>query len=117
MRECPLVRIRAPEYVETVVGLTGLVLFVAYFGLHCFRYPWVGDIGRHCATVASLYRDLGHPTHEAMLLPGSTSEVHTPYMVGIAALGRGMGVTPYRALQLAGLLNLAFYAAAIWFFF
>jgi hypothetical protein len=102
---------------ETAFGLSAMVLFVVYFGVHCFRYPMVGDFGRHCASVASLYRNFRHPLHEAMPVPGTQSEVHTPYIVAVAACGRALGVTPYRALQLAGVANLVFYAWSVWFFF
>jgi hypothetical protein len=102
---------------EAVLGLSAMILFVVYFGVHCFRYPMVGDFGRHCASVASLYRNFLHPLHEAMPVPGTQSEVHTPYIVAVAAFGRALGGTPYRALQLAGVANLVFYAWSIWFFF
>ena len=103
--------------IEAAVGIVGLTLFVAYFGLLCFTYPWKGDIQRHSAAVASLYIDFFHPPHEAVAAPGYTSDVHTPYIVAVAAFGRLLHVTPYRALQLAGVLNLVLYAWAIWFFF
>ena len=108
-----------PPAGDAAFGLGAMLLFVAYFGAHCFRYPPppVADLGRHCAAVASLYRNFLHPLHEAMPAPGTESEVHTPYIVAVAALGRSLGVTPYRALQLAGVANLAFYAWSIWFFF
>jgi hypothetical protein len=111
------VRSRPAVLAEAILGLGGLALFVLYFGIHCFRYPWVGDLLRHSASVASLYRDFRHPAHEAMPVPGTQSEVHTPYIVAIAAIGRTLGVTPYRALQLTGVANLIFYAWAVWFFF
>jgi hypothetical protein len=102
---------------EAALGLSAMILFIVYFGVHCFRYPMVGDFGRHCASVASLYRNFLHPLHEAMPVPGTQSEVHTPYIVAVAAFGRALGVTPYRALQLAGVANLVFYAWSVWFFF
>lgn len=108
---------RAAESGEALLGVAALVLFVAYFGLHCFRYPRVGDHLRHTASVASLYRDFLHPTHEAMSVPGTLSEVHTPYIVAVAAAGKVLAVTPYRALELAGVANLVFYCWAVWFFF
>lgn len=108
---------RAASPGETILGVAALVLFVAYFGAHSFRYPAVGDHHRHVASIASLYRDFLHPSHEAMPVPAEQSEVHTPYIVAVAGIGRLLGVTPYRALQLAGLANLVFYAWAIWFFF
>jgi hypothetical protein len=108
---------RAAAPGELILGVAALVLFVVYFGAHCFRYPRVGDHLRHTAAVASLYRNFLHPAHEAMAVPGSLSEVHTPYIVAVAALGRGIGVTPYRALQIVGVANLVFYCWAVWFFF
>jgi hypothetical protein len=103
--------------IETAVAFVALGLFVTYFGLHCFKYVWRGDIQRHCAAVASLYKDFLHPPHEAVAAPGTTSEVHTPYIVAVAALGRMLHVTPYRALQLVGVLNLILYVWAVRIFF
>jgi hypothetical protein len=111
------VKPRAATPGEAILGVAALVLFVVYFGVHCFRYPRVGDHLRHTASVASLYRNFLHPAHEAMPVPGTLSEVHTPYIVAVAGVGRLLGVTPYRALQIFGLANLVFYCWAIWFFF
>jgi hypothetical protein len=103
--------------VEAAFGVAALAIFVAYFGVHCFRYPRMGDHLRHVASVASLYRNFAHPPHEAMPLPGTDSEVHTPYIVTVAGTGRALGLTPYGALELAGVLNLIFYTWSVWFFF
>jgi hypothetical protein len=111
------VRVRRTDAVEAVLGSAALFLFVVYFGIHCFRYPWGGDLLRHSASVSSLYRNFAHPSHEAMAVAGNQSEVHTPYIVAVATAGRMLGVTPYRALQLAGVANLLLYAWAVWFFF
>ena len=55
-------RLRPPA-AEAALGVAAMLLFVAYFGVHCFRYPPppLGDLGRHCAAVASLYRSFLHP--------------------------------------------------------
>jgi len=100
-----------------VISLPLFALFVAYFGLHCFRYPWSGDIDRHVASVASFYRSLSSPPHEAIALPEGDSEVHTPYILAVAIAGRSLGITPFRALQLAGVANLVLYVLAIVLFF
>jgi hypothetical protein len=105
------------QTIERAFGAFCFVLFILYFGLHSFRYPWVGDLGRHAAAVASLYQNFLQPSHEAMAAPGHTSEMHTPYIVAVAGLGRLLGVTPYRALQLVSVANLIFYVCAIWLFF
>ncbi len=110
-------KVRSAASAEALLGLAALATFVVYFGIHCFRYPWVGDLLRHCASVASLDRSFSHPTHEAMPVPGTQSDVHTPYIVAVAAVGKLVGVTPYRSLQIAGVANLVFYAWAVWFFF
>lgn len=102
---------------EVILGVAALALFVAYFGAHCFRYPRVYDHQRHTASVTSLYRDFLRPAHEAMPVPGSLSEVHTPYIVAVAAMGKLFEVTSYRALQIVGVVNLVFYCWAVWFFF
>jgi hypothetical protein len=105
------------DRLEFTIAALMLGTFVFYFGLHAFRYPWVGDIHRHSGSVASLYEDLLHPRHEAMTSAGSTSEVHTPYIVAVAGLGRMLAVSPYRALQIAGVLNLILYVAGVCVFF
>jgi hypothetical protein len=71
---------RPAAIAEAACGLAAMLLFVLYFGVHCFRYPppASADLGRHCAAVASLYRNFFHPSHEAMPVPGNQSEVHTP---------------------------------------
>jgi hypothetical protein len=91
--------------------------FLVYYGLCCFRAHWGADFQMYCAGVARLYRDFFHPGHEAMSAPASQSTVYTPYLVLVAALGRLIAASPFRALQLAGLLNLAIYAVAILYFF
>jgi hypothetical protein len=101
---------------ERVFALFCFVVFVVYFGLHCFRYPWKGDVARYAAAVAALYRDFLWPAHEAVTAVDHASEVFTPYIVAVAGLGRLLDVTPYRALQVVGVLNLISYACAIWLF-
>ncbi len=96
-----------------VVAAGVFASFVAYYGLCCFRTAWVGDLQIHCAAVSQLYRNLLHPAHEAMNVPGTLSTAYTPYLVLVGALGRLSGVTPYRALQVAGLVNLVLYVWAI----
>lgn len=103
--------------IEASVVAVTLAVFVLYFGIHCFRYTWVGDFHRHCAAVASLYTDFLRPPHEAMAFPGSASDVHTPYIVAVAGIGRLLNVRPYRALQLAGIFNLLLYAFGVCVFF
>src|SRR5690606_12103806 len=60
-----------------------------------------------------LYRDYLHPAHEAMDAPGTQSPMYTAYLVVVAGLGRIFGATPYRALEVAGLLNCFVYAGAL----
>jgi hypothetical protein len=104
---------------RTSLAFAGLVFgaFVAYYSLACFHSRWVGDLQMYCAGVAELYRDLLHPGHEAMRAPGSQSTLYTIYLVVVAASGRLLGVSPYRALQLAGVTNLVLYSLAIVYFF
>jgi hypothetical protein len=111
---------RAPgwrDLSEKALAVFCFGLFVLYFGLHCFRYPWIGDLARYTAAIAALYRDFLWPGHEALAAPADTSEIYTPYIVAVAGLGKLLGVTPYRILQLVGVLNLIGYVWAIWFFF
>jgi hypothetical protein len=119
VRTFPLAAIGRDGYerVEAIAGVLLLGIFVAYFGLVGFGSAWSGDIERHCASVASLYRSFVRPPHEAMAAPGSASEVHTPYIVAVAGVGRLVAVTPYRALQIAGVANLCLYALAVCVFF
>ncbi len=94
-----------------------LALFLAYYGLLCFRHAWAADFQIYCAAVSRLFADLANPGHETLAAPTSQSTAYTPYLVLIAALGRGAGVTPYRALQFAGLANLLIYVCAVRFLF
>src|SRR5436190_17218126 len=83
------------RWIETSVATLALGSFILYFGLHCFRYTWVGDFHLHCAAVASLYTDFWRPPHEAVALAGSTSQVHSPYIIGVAAMGRLLHISPF----------------------
>jgi hypothetical protein len=83
------------------------VAFLGYYGLSCLRPEWGGDFQMYCAGIARLYRDMRHPLHESLNVPGSQSTVYTPYLVFLAALGQLLEVTPFRVLQLAGAINLA----------
>jgi len=109
---------RVPFFnIERALCSVGFVAFLAYFGLHCFRYTWYYDFRSYVGAVHSLYQNLADPPHEAMSVSGKYSLWFTPYFVLIAVLGRAMGVSPYRALQVAGLFNLSFYLAALLLFF
>jgi hypothetical protein len=101
------------EQPTVVVGLLSAVIFtsfIGYYGLLCVRPDWGGDFQLYCAGVARLYRDLLHPLHEAMRLPSSQSTVYTPFLVGVALIGKLAGTTPYGALQIAGIFNLCLFA-------
>jgi hypothetical protein len=90
--------------------------FLLYYGLCAFAVRWGGDFQMYCAGVAALYRDFQTPFHEAMDVSGSQSTVYTPYLVLVAAIGKLCGSSPYRALQVAGLVNLGLYLVAIRYF-
>jgi hypothetical protein len=49
--------------------------------------------------------------------PGRESFAYSPYLVLVGALGKLSGVTPYRALQFAGVANLCLFAAGTALFF
>lgn len=92
-------------------------LFLSYYGLLCFRHQWAADFQMYVAGVARLYANFLEPGHEALPVGTSQSSLYTPYLVAVAGAGRLLDVTPYRALQLGGLVNLATYVAAIGYFF
>jgi hypothetical protein len=92
--------------VAFVLACAVAVGFLGYYGLLCVRPEWGGDFQMYCAGIARLYRDMRHPLHESLNVPGSQSTVYTPYLVGIAVLGRLSGITPFHALQVAGFFNL-----------
>jgi len=99
----------------TAGGVFGL--FLGYYGLLCFRHHWAADFQMYVAGAARLYANFLDPGHEALPLPTSQSSLYTPYLVGVAGVGRLLGATPYRALQFGGLVNLALYAASVGYFF
>lgn len=100
-----------------LVTLCGISGFVLYYGAVAFRQPWLLDFHLHHAVVSELYRNFWHPGHEAMSVAGGYSTNVTPYMVVVALLGLALDVSAYRALQLAGVINMASYAVAIILFF
>jgi hypothetical protein len=109
-------RARILSNVDVLTAVPVFAGFLGYYVLCCFRAEWGGDFQIYCAGVAQLYRNWLHPAHEAMNAPGSQSTIYTPYLVAVAGLGRLLGVTPYRALQLAGAMNLTVYLLSIFYF-
>lgn len=99
------------------VAFTTFAAFLAYYGLLCLRPDWGGDFQMYCAGIARLYRDALHPLHESLNVPGSQSTVYTPFLVGVAMLGKLFGTTPFRALQIAGVFNLVLFAGGACFLF
>ena len=107
---------RAARLAPLLIAAAVFASFLLYYGLCAFRTRWGADFQMYCAGVARLYRDFLHPAHESMAAPGAESTVYTLYLVLVGGLGRLLGATPYRALQIAGLVNLVLYAAAIRYF-
>lgn len=91
--------------------------FLAYYGLLCLFPQWGGDFQMYCAGISRLYRDMLHPLHEAIAVPGEQSTVYTPFLVLLALLGKAVGATPFRVLQAAGLFNLVLLSVGACFLF
>ena len=91
--------------------------FVSYFGLLCFRQKWSGDFQLYCAAVTRVYEDALHPSHEVVTAPATESFAYSPYLVLLALVGKLLGVSPYRALQLAGCANLVLFCASAAYLF
>ena len=109
----PPLRIRrGPLPLEATAALA-IAAFVAFFALHAFRWPWVGDVHLYLAAVAEKMRDPATLRHEAALAPAAASHVYSPYISAVAWIGRALDTDPYRALQIAAVANLALYAAAM----
>jgi len=104
---------REPSFRGPVAAWLSAVIaaaFVGYYGLLCFRHQgWGGDFQMYCAGISQLYRNIAEPLHEAMDAPGSQSTTYTFYLVVLAALGKVFGATPYRVLEVAGVVNLLLY--------
>jgi hypothetical protein len=58
-----------------------------------------------------------HPTHEAVAVPGSQSTVYTPFLVAVALFGKTLGVTPFAAMQGAGIFNVVLFAVGAGYLF
>jgi hypothetical protein len=93
------------------------VAFIGYYGLLCIRPEWGADFQMYCAGIARLYRDMLHPAHEALAVPSAQSTVYTVYLVVVAALGKGLGLTPFQALQVAGVANLILLTSSVCYLF
>jgi hypothetical protein len=91
-------------------------LFVFYFAICCFVKAWGSDFQVYCAAVARLYVDLLHPAHEAVTAPATESFAFSPYLVLVGAMGKLLRVTPYRALQIAGIVNMTLFGAGAAYF-
>jgi hypothetical protein len=102
--------------VQSSILLSGLAAFVLFFGAYVFIAPWGGDIHVYLAAIHSLYRDMWHPHDVSLDVKSGYSAFFSPYIVLVALAGKILGVTPYRALQLAGIFNVALYAWSITLF-
>lgn len=71
----------------------------------------------YCAGVSRLYRNLLHPGHEAIAVAANQSTMYTPYLVAIAIVGKLVGLTPFAALQVAGVLNVLGMVASLCFLY
>src|SRR5439155_23469537 len=91
---------------RSLILYAGLAGFVIYYSIQVFRNPWDGDIHVYLAVVHALYVDPWLPRHEAIAVEGAYSVMYSPYMVLIAIMGKILQVSPYRAIQLAGVANL-----------
>jgi hypothetical protein len=98
---------------QIAVLFCGLGVFVVFFGAYGFIAPWGGDINVHLAAVHSLYRNLWNPSDLSLDVHTGYSVFFSPYTVVIALAGQTLGITPYRALEIAGIFNVALYASAI----
>ena len=91
--------------------------FLVYFGAFCFAQWWGGDFQVYSAALSRLYENLWHPVHETIDAPGVQSFTYSPYLLLVALGGKLAGVTPYRALQCAGVFNLVLFVATAGAFF
>jgi hypothetical protein len=99
--------------IQSALLFSGLSAFVIVFGAYGFIAPWGGDINVHLAAVHALYRNMWNPADLSLDVHTSYSVFFSPYTVLVAAVGQMLGITPYHALQLAGIFNIALYACAI----
>ena len=84
-----------------------------FFGAYGFIAPWGGDIHVYIAAVHSLYRDTWNPSDVSLGVKSGNSVFFGPYLLLVSLAGKALGVTPYRALQIAGVFNIALYACAV----
>ena len=98
------------------IAIVGLPLFVGYFGIFAFRFPWSGDVHVYLAAIHALYAQPWLPAHP-YLTAVPESYVYTPYILSVSAVGQALDLTPYRALQVAALGNAAFLYGAVFLFF
>jgi hypothetical protein len=102
--------------IQRAVLLFGLSVFVIFFGAYGFIAPWGGDIHVYLAAVHSLYRDTWNPSDVSLGVKSGNSVFFGPYLILVSLVGKALGVTPYRALQIAGVFNIALYAYAVTLF-
>ena len=95
-----------------VVGGAFAIAF-AYFALCIFRVVMVGDARVYIGGAHALYENFWHPQHESVVADKHFSFAFTPYLYVLAAVGKLLGVSGYRAVQLAALANLTLYFTGI----
>jgi hypothetical protein len=94
-----------------------LVVVAAYFCTLCFTQPWFGDGRRYLAGLHEIHRHPFAPGHECARAACTDSPLFTPYLMAVGWGSLLTGVTPYRALQVAGCVNVLLYLAAVVAFF
>jgi hypothetical protein len=97
--------------------ITSFGIFIGYYSLCSFKVPWLGDINKHVAAVHGLYEDFRQPMHEGMPVDGKYTEVYNPLIVAAAVGGKLFQLSAYGALQWVSVLNVIFYAYAVFTYF
>lgn len=81
--------------------------FAAYLLICLYKLIRIdGDFIVHLAEVRTIYDDMFRVHHESMVGADAGALFYTPYHLLWAAIGKALGVTPYVALQLAGVVNI-----------
>jgi hypothetical protein len=115
--EAAPVETRVQRWAPLTLAVPVFLAFLVYYSLICLRPEWGGDFQLYAAGVARLYRDMLHPMHEALNVPGEQSTMYTPFLVLVGFLGRLLGATPFLALQVAGIFNVVVFALGACFLF
>jgi hypothetical protein len=87
-----------------------LILIQFFF---IFNQPWVSDYWEHRAVLQELFRSPLKPGHPILNVQ-SPHAFYSPYLVGVAFVGKMLSLSPSAAINLLAICNLLLFICSVW---